>query len=355
MNNIDTSTNEFPFNDFQAQLDEFFTSFVHKLPVELNKYIKNKILETKTFFTNSSFQLELIVDTNIIFSEVRSTMLFGSSFFTKISQNPFLKIYAPSTLRHELIEKIKIKFPKDNKTKHLDIEECISKAHFILTKIEIRDDIKPESWDKAKAILEKRDEKDISFMALNFSLRTHGIVTRDRDISDQKEVKSWSLADAGQVITEINKGSFSFIILNASLPPIFDLISGIAISIWSTFIEIIEGFIVLFSSILTKSIEAIFNMPPELAAILGIGLVIILLADESREKIGEFIQIVWGEIKKLVKIIKEILKAIWEALKELFEALKPALKTSLDIVTYLLAQSSQAMTRLNELENSRPT
>lgn len=354
MSNIDLTTNEFPFNDFQKKIDEFFTSFVHQIPADLNKYIKTKILETKTIFTKSSFQLELVVDTNIIFSEVRSLMTSGSSFFTKISQNPFLKVYAPSTLREELIEKIKVKFPKDKKTKDLDINECILKANLILSKIEIRDDIKPTSWDKAKNILEKRDVKDISFLALNFSLRTHGIVTRDKDISDQKEVKTWTLSNAGQVITEVNKGSFSFLILNESLPPIFEIVHSIATTVWATFIGIVEGFIVLFSSVLTKSIQSISNLPPELAVILGIALIVILLADEARKKIGEFLKIVWEEIKKLLAIIKDILKAIWEAMKELFEALKPFFNATLDIFTYLLMQSSQAMTRLEKLEKSRP-
>lgn len=354
MDNIDLTTNEFAFNDFQKKVDEFFTSFIHQIPIELNKYIKTKILETKTIFTKSSFQLELVVDTNIIFSEVRSLMTSGSSFFSRISQNPFLKIYAPSTLQEELIEKIKVKFPKDKKTKDLNIDECIMKAHLILSKIEIRDDIKPSSWDRAKNILEKRDVKDISFLALNFSLRTHGIITRDKDISDQREVKTWTLSDAGQVITEVNKGSFSFLILNESIPSIFEMVYSLATSVWATFIEIVEGFIVLFSSVLTKSIQSIANLPPELAIIIGIALVAILLADEARNKIGEFLKIVWEEIKKLLAIIKEILKAIWESLKELFEALKPFFNATLDIFTYLLMQSSQAMVRLEKLEKSRP-
>ena len=346
--------NDFLFNDFQKEVDKEFTGFIHNLPNELVNYVKTKILETKTFFKNSSFQLELVADTNIIFSEVRSLMVNGSSFFLKIADNPFIKVYAPSQLRQELFEKIKRKFPKDSKTKNFDIKDCLAKADLLLSKITIRDDITTASWNKAKSYLQERDAKDISFVALNFTLKTHGVLTKDKDVSDQEEIKTWKLGEAGKVITEINKGTFSFLILNVSLPPIWEAIYGLVATIWAAFIEIVEGLITLFAAVLTRSVSAIANMPPELALIIGIAAIFIMVADELREKVGEFFKMLWEQIKKFIRAIREIFKAIWETLEEIFEALKPVFNVSLQLLAYFVLQSRQAMQRLDELETARP-
>jgi len=354
MQNKQNQPSDFHFNDFQKELDKLFTDFIHNLPNELVNYVKTKILETKAFFKNSSFQLELVADTNIIFSEVRSLMVNGSSFFLKIADNPFIKVYAPSQIRQELYEKIKLKFPKDSKTKNFDIKDCLAKADLFLSKITIRDDITTASWYKAKSYLQERDAKDISFVALHFTLKTHGVLTKDKDISDQEEIKTWKLGEAGKVITEINKGTFSFLILNVSLPPIWEAIYGLVATIWATFIEIVEGLITLFSAVLTRSVSAIANMPPELALITGIAAIFIMVADELREKVGEFFKMLWEQIKKFIRAIREIFKAIWETLKEIFEALKPVFNVSLELLTYLVLQSVQSMQRLDQLEKARP-
>lgn len=354
MENKQTQQEDFLFNDFQKELDKEFTNFVHNLPSELVKYVKNKILETKSFFQNSNFQLELVADTNIIYSEVRSLMVNNSSFFLKISDNPFIKIYAPSQLRVELHEKIKLKFPKDSKTKNFNIKECLEKADLLLSKIIIRDDIATASWSKAKSFMQERDAKDISFVALNFTLRTHGVLTKDKDISDNEEVKTWKLGEAGKVITEINKGAFSFIILNVSLPPIWEAIYALVATVWGAFIEVVEGLIALFAAISTRSIAAIANMPPELAIMIGVAAILIMLADDLRRKVGEFFLMLWEEIKKVIRVIREIFKAIWGALKEVIEALRPILYVSLQLLAYFVFQSRQAVQRLDQLEATRP-
>lgn len=342
------------FNDFQNEIDKQFTDLVHNFPQELVEYIKTKILGTQIFFQKNSFQLELVVDTNILYSEVRSLMINNSSFFLKIADNPFIRIYAPSQLKCELYEKIKIKFPKDNKTKELNINECLKKADILLSKISIRDDFTSQSMDKAKSYLQQRDAKDISFVALNFSLKTHGILTNDKDIKDQKEIQTWKLREAGQVITEISKGTLSFMILNTTVPLIWETIYGLITTIWASFIELIERLITLFSSILRKSVSAIANIPAEMAMALGFITIFILVADDLRNEVGEFFKMLWEQIKKIIKVIKEIFRAIWETLKEIIEALKPFFNISFQLLEYFVFQSSQAIQRLNQLETIRP-
>ena len=349
------NANNLPFDEFKGMMDEEFTTFIHNLPNELVSYIKTKILESRAFFDNTFFQLELVVDTNIIFSEVRSLMLNDSSFFLKIADNPLIRIYAPSQLKDELYEKIKLKFPKENKTKHLNIDECLAKADLFISKITLRDDFTTASWDKAKSYMQERDAKDISFVALNFTLKTHGIITKDKDISDNIEIKTWKLAEAGKVITEVNKGTFSFFIIDLTLPPILKTIYEIVSTIWHSFLEVVNGLIKLFSSIFAKSFSAIAQLPPELGLVVGFAAIIILLTDELREKVGEFFKMLWEQIKKFIKVIKELFKAIWEVFKDIFESLKPVLTISVQLLGYFLLESGNVMNRLKELEAVRPS
>ena len=342
------------FNDFQRDMDKEFTKIVHKLPHGLLNYLKSKMLANGFFTKDSCFQLELVVDTNILFAEVRSLMTNNSSFFLKIADNPFIKIYAPSQLREELYAKIKIKFPKDNKTKHLDVNACLIKANLLLSKISIRDDIGNASWHKAKSRLQERDPKDIAFVALNFSLRTHGVLTRDKDISDQKEINTWALADAGEVITEMGKGTFSFGILNVSLPAFWELIYGIITAVWSIFLETIKEMTALFASILAGGVLALAKLPPELVIVAMVVVFLVLMVDDARNKAGELIKVVWLAVKKFIGFIIEIFKAIWETLKAIYEGLKPVFEVSLQLLAYFVLQSGQMLIRLEELESVRP-
>lgn len=344
----------FMFSEFQEAFDKMFTEFVHNVPNQFLKYVKSKILETNVLSKNKMFQLELVVDTNILFSEVRSLMLNNTSFFLKIIDNPFIKVYAPSQIKYELIEKIKIKFPKEKQTRQLDLDASIIKANELLSKIEINDSFSNNSWEKAKFHLKDRDEKDISFVALNLSLKTHGVLTKDKDISDQQEINTWTLKDAGKVITEFGKGSFSFVILDFALPTLWEIIYSLVSVIWFAFIEIVEGAIKILLSIVSGSVKAIANMPPELALVVGLASILVLVTDELREGVAEFTIILWREIKKVAQSLKEFISNLWEVLKQVYEALKPFFNVSAELLIYLTLQSGQTLVRLVELEEKRP-
>ena len=224
----------------------------------------------------------------------------------------------------------------------------------MLSKISIRDDIGNASWHKAKSRLQERDPKDIAFVALNFSLRTHGVLTRDKDISDQKEINTWALADAGEVITEMGKGTFSFGILNVSLPAFWELIYGIITAVWSIFLETIKEMTALFASILAGGVLALAKLPPELVIVAMVVVFLVLMVDDARNKAGELIKVVWLAVKKFIGFIIEIFKAIWETLKAIYEGLKPVFEVSLQLLAYFVLQSGQMLIRLEELESVRP-
>ncbi|GAB4450325.1 MAG: hypothetical protein OHK0036_08770 [Bacteroidia bacterium] len=346
---------DFPFEEFENYMDKYLAEVIQKLPNHFFAYIKQKLLETKTFFKESKFQIELVVDTNILLSEVRGLMLYKKSFLLSIVDNPFIKLYSPQTIKKELYEKIDKQFPKQKKTKNLDLNECKRQADILLSKISLLNKVDEDAYQKAKTQMGRRDEKDVPFLAVHFSIKSHGILTKDKDFTEPKETRIWKLADVGQVLTEIKKGTFSFFVMNTSLPPILYFIYRLIASIWAIIIEIVAGFVKVFASILQGSIEGLSKLPHGLLGVVGFGLLIVLLLDELREKVGGFLKKVWGGIKEIIKGLKEFFNAIWESLKTIWEALKPFVRVSLQLFTFLANSSKKLILQLETLEVSRPT
>lgn len=351
MKNDKTKEPEFSYSNFKETIDKEFTDIVHNLPNELTSYIQEKINAFDQHLFKHSFQLELVVDTNIIFQEVRSLMLNNSSFFLRIIDNPSISICAPSQLKIELYEKIKIKFPKDKKTKSLNIKECLAKADMILEKINIRDDFNVTSTAKAKSILEERDPKDISFVALNFSLKAHGMLTNDKDILDQEDVQTWKLKDAGKVITTINKGTYSFFILSHSVPILWKIIYDIITFIWTSIIRLISQVILIISNIIHHGINAVKKIPIEIYALFG--MLYFIFEKEIKETMSSPIQAANNSIKNFINEFKLFIKKVLDALSSLARVLEPILDVTLAFVLYLTQQTNLAIQQLDQLETAR--
>jgi predicted nucleic acid-binding protein len=338
------------FSPFVNQLDEMLTNYVQELPNSFWNYINKKFIESnQTLPLAKAFKMEFVIDTNILFMEVRSMMLNNnSSFFLRVFVNPLIKVYAPSEIKVELFEKIKKKFPKEKATRDLDLDLCFQKAEELLKNIIIRDDLKEDSLNKAKSKLKNRDLDDVAFLALTFQVEGDGILTNDNDIKDQAEVKAWRLRDAGRLVSDFKKGTFSFTIIGTSLEIILKSIGGILASLWNNFIKTIEGILLFSASILTGGVNGILNMPPEIAGVVSIGIILILLLDKTRKATGELVKIVGKEVTKLLMQIKKIFFMLAELLKFIFNILKPILTGFAEIYTYLLLNTSNTMVRLNK-------
>lgn len=342
------------FEKLRIKYDKEITDLIHNLPMETLDYIKSVASRAEVFFKQSSFEVKLVVDTNILYSEVRSLMINGTSFFLKIADNPLLKIYAPTQLKEELYDKIRTKFKKDPATKDLDVEQCLKQADLLLTKVTLHDEISSEAINKAQQYLQQRDLKDTNFLALSFSLNSHGLLTRDKDYSVQSEVKLWSLRDTGAVITDIGKASFSFIVTNLSVKAIWEVLYALIITLWKIFTEMIFSIIALLSSLVAGSISAIRNMPPALQLISGAILISVLLVEDLRNNFSEFLSVIWNEVRKIIATAIDLFKSLWLVLEDIYEALKPLFSVSLELLGYFSLLSANLVHQLEDLDKSRP-
>ncbi len=336
--------------ELPKDFDKEITEIIHGFPVALNELLKNYLIQNKNLFSFNTFQIELVVDTNILYSEVRSLMLNESSFLMKLCKNPFIKIYAPSQIKIELYEKIRIKFPKDKKTRDLNHDECVCAAKKILAQVEINDTIDNYSKVRAENILNERDADDIPFLALTFSLKTHGIISKDKDIIEQSETKVWELKDAGRMITEINKGAFSFLILGNTIPLIWKTLYRLLLYLWRLIINSVKQLAMLLYNILKNGISYIAQLPTWLLIILGIAAFAISQSDNTIKNINDFFSQIWEKLKPILEQIKELFNSLIDIFKELYSALSPVLNLSVELLSYLTEQSMIAYQRLDELD-----
>lgn len=341
------------YDELHEEMDELLTKTVQDAPKDFHAFIRKKILGASNVGKMGDFQLTLVVDTNILYSEVRSLMLNGSSFFLKIVDYPIVRILAPTQLKKELYAKIRLKFPKDKKTRELSIDDCLLKADLLLSKIDLNDKVSARAKFKATSILKNRDADDISFVALNFSEDSYGVLTNDKDIRDQEEVKTWKLSDIGRVVTEVNKGTFSFVVVSSAVSGIWKYLHQLITWLWSVALKLVKGITKLFSSLLVSGAKSLSKLPSWVLVIGGAALFIALFNDDSRKKIGNFFDMIWDELKPIIEKIKIFFKALWELFKELWEALVPVGEISVQLLFYFSNQSARAFAELEKLESQK--
>lgn len=340
------------FKEYFADFDRHWTGITKRLGNEFIAYLRSYLQKYQFIFPEGcSFRGELVIDSNIIFSEVRAVIRGKPSFLTSIISNPFLKLYAPPEILKEVKETIKKDLPKNlNKDKAKKI------AQEILSKITILKGQRLDAWIKAYTLIGKRDKKDIPFLGLAFSLETHGVITEDKHFSEQKEVKIWKLGETGRMVSDFSKGSFSFFFLGTGLPPVLQLCYWLCISFLKLIAEVIKELVSVIAALIKGSIEVLSKIPPLiLIGALGITTAILIFSKNAREKVGDFLEKL-GEIAiELGRKIKETFSKIIESIKQIIEMLIPFISFVLKGIGYLFYSSSQLIVRINELEESRPT
>lgn len=331
--------------DFRKNIDYYFTTITNNLGSDFISYLRNKMLDVSCFSANPNFRLELVVDTNILFQEVYSLRKNGTSFLVKIIDNPFLKLYAPPEIIKEINNKIDSKLPKE-----FDKSMAKADAKNFLNKISILESEGLKSWQDATRILGKRDEDDIPFLALNLSLSTHGIITKDKHLTSLQEIKTWNLKNTGKVLSDFNRGSFSFYITAASLPCILQSFYFIVVSFVKLLEEVVEFVIIIVTSLLKGAYEMLAQIPwPILVALLGAFFAALIFSGKFRGAINDFSLEMVKLIKEICVKIKDIFNAIVSFAKEIFEALKPFIEISWEMIKYLFLASTEMIERLNEL------
>lgn len=337
-----------------AEFDQKFTEIIHGLPMDMLKQLKDFCERAIPNMLQGSIQFRLTVDTNILFREVRSLMLNGSSFLQRIADNPFLKLQAPALIREELHAKIRTKFPRDCATKNLDINACISQAELILQKLEIYDDVSVVARMEGQRRMSGRDDDDAAFVAISLEFNNHGIVTNDKDIIEQSGINTWQLSDAGRIVTTMGRGTFSMMAWGISVPMIMKLLAGVVSYVWQGIVKACQVLTNAILAMIKGGVSAISQLPIWAIGLAGLGFVLLLSNNRANTAINEFLQEVWLVMQKILNTIVGLVRNLISFFNEISEFLKPILANISILLVYLASDGLKLISVIREIESKRP-
>lgn len=236
--------------------DSILTDLVHSLPAECIQDIRDRIPHL-AFGFDSDFKITLVLDTNVLFQAVRVKAVDKcETFLEKIASSPLLRVCAPKELEYEIMEKIEIKFPKDKRTRDINIEFAQKQARIILEHIEIIDEVNAQALERARGELGERDPKDVPFLAISFQTNAEGIMTVDNDY-ENTSAKAWKARDVGRVVTVINKGMICYYATAMSLRILEKIFREIILVVWLELITIVK----IAADLIINGFKTVSNVP----------------------------------------------------------------------------------------------
>ena len=220
LDNQDVEVLKNSYNSFKDYLIEIKEGLSQEQIDNLNNFFMNILNHISEGF---KFRLEFVVDTNIIFAEIRAILKGNPSFLRRIINFPFLKLFAPPKIREELFNVIDRDLFKD-----LDKNKAYSLAESFLIKINILNEKNVNAWNRAYSLLAEYDKDDVHFLALAISIGAHGIITKDKHFKKQDEIKVFPLGECGRTAITVSHSALSFYILDKSfdkvIPKIIDIL-----------------------------------------------------------------------------------------------------------------------------------
>lgn len=285
-------------------------------------------------------ELRLVVDANIIISEMHSFVRNKQSFLHKLLVSPFIKVIAPKWLKTEIAEKI----PELAKKWKVEKSTLMQAADTILTKVQFVDLRDKKAIQIAMVRMGVRDVKDVPYASLLFSVRTHGILTKDKDFESVPEIRVWQRPGiAGRVVTVFEKGSLSFFIVCGILPTLLRAFYEVIIGVLAAFWYVITQIAALVAMFINMGISALQRLPSWLLIAVLSAVLVLLIWQKNRRVISD-------AIKGYLQQLYEFAVNIYNYLRKLIESMAPYIKISLTALVVLFDHMSQTIDTIKELE-----
>ena len=323
------------------EIDKSIEGILKDIPLQLLSYLKRNFEQNISTFIGGSFKLELrlVVDSSSVISNIISFAKKGQSVLHKLIKEPFLQLYAPSTLKKEVEGNI----AEISKKKRLDKELLMKTWRMdILPRITILDPSDFEAMFKGFLVVGRRDITDVPFVALHFQLGTHGVITKDKDIMEQPVVRTWRIRRVGGLITVFKKGAFSFFIYSKVLPNILYAVFKIGVAVLRIVFEILAKIIQFFINLASGVVKAISKLPVWAQLLVGIAAIILILEERTRNLAVEF-------LKRVGEAIFEFASEVYTVMKNLLESLAPLVQITLTVLTYLFNSYEETIKQLRAL------
>ena len=299
-----------------------------------------EFMEDEFFFGvyGSELELNVVIDANAILADAYAYLRYGKSYLLELMKSPFLNVFSPTWLHTELEKNIP-KFSKDKGLSEAQFREAVNK---LTSSVQI---MKEDSGNPHNTLLRKikeRDAKDLPYVILYVEKKFHGILTKDRDISDMADIKTWSRpGDVAKIVQIFENGAFAYAVIG-ELPTIFTLLGELCIFIIKGAWEVINTIATLLFEAATGAIEAIMNLPDWMKVAALIGTILLLAWDKSRAFIIE-------GVKTIGRWLINFLKWIYEGIKSILNLLGQTMVGGLDVIAVLFAEVERTISYYEKL------
>ena len=319
-------------------LEKMSSDLPEDMKNQISQYFKENV--STLLSENINPELVLILDTNAVIEGIIGYIKRGTSTLIDILKIPFLKIYAPTRLKEEMNKHIK----KIATSYNYDVDKIREIWELnILSKIKIINDIDDIYYNYGDSLIGERDKKDVEYAALFFQLNAHGIITKDKDLTSNPELRTWRLSETITLTTKIYKGIFSFYIKSKLIPEglnyTFKIIFDILKTIFNLIVTILNYSYKVFKGIVTD----ISKLPKWILISLRIITIGVILNEKTRN-------IIINITIKIKNSLIKYLKSIYEWFKPIIKESSKIIQISIDVSTDLFKVIDDSIDELNVLE-----
>jgi len=306
------------YDRFKLQLDKIRDGFAPPILEHLNEFYLDRL---NHLAEGLKFRLKLVIDTNILFSEIRAILMGKPSFLL-----------------------------------NLDKENAYSLAYFFFEKISILDQENEEAWEKAYVLLEQHDKEDVHFLALAISLNAHGIITKDPHFKKQEEMSVWKLGVSGRVASTISRGVFSLYVLDYSFNKILFTLARCIFIIFQGFLEFCQELYSAIKAAFISMHEKYSNLPTWLQVgipviIITIPTLILIFSEKARNSLKDFVINLKDNLSLFIKHFRDDLKFNIEIIKNLTIKLYPFFELVIEGMGYLFYSAILLAKQIKALED----
>ncbi|MBI2659937.1 hypothetical protein HYX07_02150 [Candidatus Woesearchaeota archaeon] len=322
------------------EIDRILSNVIKSIDPSILNFFKNYFEKNMFYLYGDKLELTLVADTNIVISDALSYIKHKKSFLLNLIKSPFIKLLAPPWLKEELEKKI----PQVSKKQKIDETEFRIIIEVFLKNITIINSESEEAKSKAFSMIGERDEKDIPYVSLYLSIKSNGILTKDKHMTGIVDIRTWSRPGiAGNVTSIFEKGALSFVFIGEGLPVItqliYELCALILRGIWEATLMIAGA----ITALIKGGINAVSKSPDWFKALLGILAIILLINDKSRESVID-------GINNFVQGVINVLKWFYEVFKSIIEVITSFIEYGLVTLYYLLTKVADTISTYQNIQ-----
>jgi len=322
------------------EIERIVGELAREVPRELAIYLKDQFEKFLPQILGHSTKAEMrvVLDASSAVAEVRAFVKKGDSVLVRLANEPFLKLYAPP----EIVPEVENRLREIASKEKLNFQRLLDVWKTRLLPLVVVQ--RPESmgaWFKGMIIMGERDIKDVPYVALSFDFETHGVITQDRDMLDQPQIRTWRMGKVRQVVTVMKKGSLMFVASSELLFPLLIAIFQATISLLKAIYDFVMDVARAISQAIKDAIGEIEKMPDL------VKLALLLVAAWVLTRPG-----VMDQLRTAADTVARFVREFIDAIRGIINFLAPLIEIPIAVTLILLKDIGEALVELQSLSSN---